>query len=115
MRNRPPDSEGEFPEGRAVRRDFARALALLALGAFSIASFLLGSLFLFKFFVHLLLGMPVGDPCCTNILSCRPCGSGSSAHYPYLLLGLFSLFIGTVPWPARRLYLRSQSSGKPLK
>ena len=102
--------EGEFPEGRAVRNDFARVLALLALAAFSVAFLLLGSLFLLRFVTNILLGMPVGDPCCTNILNCNPCGKTSAAYYPYLFIALLSFLISAGPWVAMYLYRRSKAS-----
>lgn len=102
--------EEEFPEGRTVRRDFARAVMMFAFVAFSIGCFLLGCLFLFRFFVHLILGLPVDDPCCPNLLNCRPCEKTSGAHYPYLLIALVSYFLGAGPWLAAYLYRRSEAS-----
>ncbi len=104
----PPEEES--PAGRVVRRDFALGCTTLALGSFSIGSFLLGCLFLFSFFAHLLLGMPVDDPCCTSILNCRPCEKMSGVYYPYLFISLLAFFISIAPWVAVRLYRRSKAS-----
>lgn len=101
--------EDEFATGRVVRRDFAWGLAAPALAAFSVVAFLAGCAFLFSFFVHLLLGMPVDDPCCTSILNCN-CPRASGLHLPHLFVALAAFFVGLAPWVGLYLHRRSEAS-----